>query len=85
MAGSAAEQPSKTSVGVDLQVLSEKKIVKSLKRIAEKDAGKRFLGLYNLLRDSRLRLTEAIKLFNALKFGSAKLIQNGNAVPYVQA
>jgi intergrase/recombinase len=63
----------KTSVGVDLQVPSEKEIVKSLKRVAERDAGKRFFGLYNLLLDSGLRLTEAIKLFNALKSGGVKL------------
>ncbi len=29
-----------------------KEIVESLKPVAEKDAGKRFLGLYNLLLDS---------------------------------
>jgi intergrase/recombinase len=63
----------KTSIGVDLQVPSEKEIVESLKRVAERDTGKRFFGLYNLLLDSGLRLTEAIKLFNALRSGGVKL------------
>ena len=63
----------KTSVGVDLRVPSEKEIVESLKRVAERDAGRRYFGLYNLLLDSGLRLTEAVRLFDALRSGGVKL------------
>ncbi|MFB0514749.1 MAG: hypothetical protein ACETVQ_04145, partial [Candidatus Bathyarchaeia archaeon] len=43
----------KTSIGVDLRVPSENEIVESLKHVAEKDAGKRFLGLYIQVRCAR--------------------------------
>jgi len=68
----------KTSVGVDMQVPSEAEIVESLKRMAEMDRGKRLFGVYNLLLDSGLRVAEAVKLYNALKFAEVNLErQNG--------
>ena len=63
----------KTSVGVDMRVPSETEIVKSLKSLAEKDKSRRFFAFYNLLLDSGLRLTEAVKLYNALKFNKVEL------------
>jgi len=56
----------KTSIGVDLKIPSAFEIGESLECLEEKDSGKRYFGLYNLLLDSGLRLTEAISLFNSL-------------------
>ena len=61
------------SIGVDLNVPSEKEIVDSLKKLAKKDKTKRVFAIYNLLLDSGLRLTEAVKLYNALKFENVKI------------
>jgi intergrase/recombinase len=63
----------KTSIGVDLRIPSEEEVIESLKRMANMDKGKRFLAVYNLLLDSGLRLTEAVRFFNALKLGEVKL------------
>ena len=56
----------KTSVGVDLRIPTEAEVSESLRRLAEKDHSKRYLGLYNLLLDSGLRVVEAVNLYNSV-------------------
>lgn len=68
----------KTSVGVDLYIPSEQEIVESVRRLAERDKGRRYFGLYNLLLDSGLRVIEAVRLFNSLISGGPKLERHGD-------
>jgi len=63
----------KTTVGIDPKIPTETEIKDSLSRLAEKDRGRRYVALYNLLLDSGLRLTEAITLFNSLLTGEVEL------------
>jgi len=63
----------KTSVGVDLRIPTEAEVSESLRRLAEKDHSKRYLGLYNLLLDSGLRVVEAVSLYNSVTSNSIEL------------
>jgi intergrase/recombinase len=52
-------------VGVDLRMASETEIMSSLRRLSE--APLKYQGFYNLLLDSGLRITEAVRLINDFK------------------
>ncbi|HDN62360.1 MAG TPA: hypothetical protein ENF56_00185, partial [Candidatus Bathyarchaeota archaeon] len=70
----------KVSVGVDLKIPQPRYNIKSLRTL--KGSG-RFFALYNLILDSGLRLTEAVKLYNSLLKRDVEYEKHGdfNVIP----